>query len=282
MSPADAIPVFSLFGETGAFPDVVHCERIRDRAQGHGWVISPHRHSQMTQLLLLEEGRAVTRLDNAQFELEPGEMLYLPVQTVHGFDFAPGTEGQVISFPLPAHPSLHAGASDIATALAAPIRAMASPRITALGYMLTEQFEGAGLFRAQVALGLAHALLAALAEVGQASTANETAPARRMNLLDALIAEHMADGWRAADYASALSITPGQLSRICRTARGMGAQSYIEAALMTEACRMLAFTRIPIAEVGHRLGFTDPSHFARRFRLRQGETPTDYRNRFSG
>jgi AraC family transcriptional regulator, transcriptional activator of pobA len=92
----------------------------------------------------------------------------------------------------------------------------------------------------------------------------------------------MADGWGAADYAAALAMTPGQLSRICRAAAGTGAAAYIETATLTEACRLLAFTRMPVAEVGYRLGYADPSYFSRRFRARLSETPTDYRARIAG
>ncbi len=37
------------------------------------------------------------------------------------------------------------------------------------------------------------------------------------------------------------------------------------------------FERIPIAEIAWRSGFTNPSHFARRFRQRFGMAPADYR-----
>ena len=53
-------------------------------------------------------------------------------------------------------------------------------------------------------------------------------------------------------------------------------------AVMTEACRLIAFTRLPVAEVGYRLGYADPPYFSRRFRLRMGETPSAYRARVSG
>ena len=66
---------------------------------------------------------------------------------------------------------------------------------------------------------------------------------------------------------------------LCRGATGRSASQQIETARMTEAARLLAFTRMSAAEIGYRLGFEDPSYFSRRFRAVRGETPTDYRSR---
>ncbi|MEF9606167.1 helix-turn-helix transcriptional regulator, partial [Paracoccus sp. PXZ] len=79
----------------------------------------------------------------------------------------------------------------------------------------------------------------------------------------------------------ALSITPGHLNRICRAATGESASRHIEKAVMTEASRLLAFTRLSVAEIGYRLGFSDPSYFSRRFRVMTGQSPTTYRDRFT-
>ena len=283
MDDENRIPVFSLFGETGAFPDVVHCERIRDRAQGHGWVIAPHRHSQMTQLFYIEEGSAETKVDARSLSLGSGEFLYLPIHTVHSFEFSPGTEGLVLSFPLPILASIGPAREDLSGWLSAPITGRAEgPLVDLIGH-LVRRLGGAAPFRSQSVIGLAHAILAEVAEAGLSDRASRNSSAtERLQRLDALIARHLADNWRPGDYAAALSITTGQLSRICRQERGLSAGAYIEAAVMTEACRLLAFTRMPVAEVGYRTGFADPSHFSRRFRLSQGETPSDYRARFSG
>ncbi|WP_207101751.1 helix-turn-helix transcriptional regulator, partial [Paracoccus shandongensis] len=64
-------------------------------------------------------------------------------------------------------------------------------------------------------------------------------------------------------------------------ATGQGATRHIETVLMTEARRLLAFTRLPIAEIGHRLGFDDPPYFSRRFRVATGQSPSEYRGRFA-
>jgi AraC family transcriptional activator of pobA len=56
----------------------------------------------------------------------------------------------------------------------------------------------------------------------------------------------------------------------------------IAAAGMREACRMLAYTRQPVAQIGYGLGFDDPSYFSRAFRRAMGVAPAAYRAGFEG
>ena len=150
----------------------------------------------------------------------------------------------------------------------------------AVAQALAEATRSAGAFRAQRVVGLAHVVLADLAERSQAG---DDAPLPgRMQVLNALIAAHMAEGWSARDYATRLNVTTGHLSRLTRAATGQGAAAYIEGRVMAEASRLLAFTQLSVAEIGYRLGYADPSYFTKRFRKAQGEAPSDYRARFVG
>ncbi|HBM41366.1 MAG TPA: AraC family transcriptional regulator, partial [Sulfitobacter sp.] len=136
-------------------------------------------------------------------------------------------------------------------------------------------------FRAQIAVGLGHAVLASIAAWGTTQNRRNDAPQDdRLSRLDQLIGDPDSAGWMAKDFASTLGISTGHLSRLCRAAKGLSATAYIEARHVEEACRMLAFTRLSVAEVGYRLGFADPSYFSRRFRIVQGVTPSQYRQQF--
>lgn len=285
MSQPDSIPVFNLFGETSAFPDVVHCERIRDRARLHDWVIAPHRHRQMMQIFFMERGQATVRLDGDELRMGNGDYLFVPPWVVHGFAFRKGSEGMVMSFP--GHLTAASKLSDAldsasqARALARPWRAAAGSDHRQLMAHLARVFAQTGTYRASLLVGLAQALLAMVAQDIEHGSASTPSPGRqRMADFDRLIQSHMAEGWSVADYASALSVSPGHLNRICRAATATTAAHHIETAIMAEACRLLAFTRLPVAEVGYRLGYGDPSYFSRRFRLLQRQSPSDYRSRF--
>lgn len=282
MNAPKRIPDFNLFGETSAFPDVVHCERIVDRARLHDWTISPHRHREMVQLFFMHRGAAEARIDGQEYQLRDGSFLFIPRLAVHGFSFRRGSEGLVLSFPLPVAQSATGGSAELAGDLDRPIAGESDPGFAALCGQLLDAFAASGTYRAQLLTALAQALLVRIAEINASAHSREPSPAhRRMRDFDGLLARQLGSGWRAADYASALSITPGHLNRLCQTATGQSASRYIETAVMTEASRLLAFTRLPIAEIGYRLGFDDPPYFSRRFRAARGLTPTDYRAQFA-
>lgn len=267
------IPVFSLYGETSAFPDVVHCERVLDRARLHDWVITPHRHPQMSQILRIEGGEAQARADGEAMRLRAGDYLYIPAQVVHGFVFSQGAEGAVLSFPSPVTAGMM---PDMAPWLGAVRRGRVGARAGALMDDLQAVHAGAGTFRAQQLVGLTQVLLASLAEESDAAAPSA---GHALTRLESLIAANLGRGWTARDYAAAMNVTTSHLNRIIRAAKGHSLTAHLEAATMAEACRLIAFTRMPVAQIGYRLGFGDPSYFSRRFRRRMGESPSDYRLR---
>lgn len=282
MEPLAPIPVFALLGETDPFPDVVHCEAFSARAPVHGWRIPAHRHGQLSQLFLIETGELGAQVDGIGHVMGDGDFLFVPAQSVHEFTFRPDTAGQVISFPSTVVQSVGPSPDMVRAALSHPLSGPTPQAIAALAALLRDRMAATGAFRAQAGVALAHSILALLAEDATRDAPARTPADTRLADLDRLIARHIGDGWTLPDYAAALSVSAGHLSRLCRSATGQGAAAYIEGAVMEEACRMLAFTRLPVSGIGYRLGYADPSYFSRRFRAVRGISPTDYRAQFSG
>lgn len=281
MASTNNIPVFELYGETSSFPDVLHWERIRDRASGHSWNISPHRHSQMCQLFLIESGEAEAQIDGRSLNLPQHSYLYVPSQVVHSFLFAPDTEGSVLSFPLDVVNSIGPVSKDVLQGLQLFLQGSTPTDLNALIQLFIKRYSGTGIYRTQCIVGLAHAILSIIAETVCDTPENSNSmQSNRTQQLNYLIAKNLPNNWGPSNYASALSMSTGHLRRLCRQTLGMSTSAYIETMRMTEATRLLAFTKMPIAEVGYRLGFTDPSYFTRRFHKARKLTPTDYREQF--
>ncbi len=267
------IPSFALFGESEDFPDVIHCEQMVDRAQHHDWIIRAHRHSNLAQLFIIEKGAGSARLDGKELRLQDQTFIYVPKRCVHAFHVAAATVGHVFSFPHAIEGNAMPGSPQ--EALLNPITGALDHSLKAVSGLLMEAIGSTGLHRTLRIRALSEAMLAMVAEK-QPSAAIDT----RLREFDRLLLVHSGDGWRPRDYAEALCVTVGHLSRLCRRATGQGAGAYVEAFAMSEACRLLAFTRLSVAEVGYRLGFADPAYFSRRFRKSQGASPSDYRARF--
>lgn len=282
MHALSQIPAFSLYGEDDPFPDVVHCEGFSARAPIYGWQILPHRHGQIAQVFVVDDGVVDAQVDGVSYLLTDAMFLYVPEHCVHGFNFQPDTDGAVLSFPLALVRTIAPQTADLVAALAQPVSGVMSAQLGGLITSLRAMTAMPSALRAQALVGLAHCVLALIAQARLDGQDDDLRPvSARMQKLDALIAAHLADGWTASDYASALAISTGHLSRICRTATGVSAATYLEQKLMTEACRMLAFTLFPVSEIGYRLGYADPSYFSKRFRAVLKLTPTAYRAQFS-
>jgi len=70
-----------------------------------------------------------------------------------------------------------------------------------------------------------------------------------------------------------------QFSRVFKQVSGLTLCAYLNQVRMTHAVELLEESRDSIAEIALRLGFSDQSHFDRRFRRTFGRTPSEHRAR---
>ena len=277
MSRAPEIPAFQLYGEATAFPDMLHMEQIRDRAAGHDWTIRPHRHAHLFQVFLLFSGRIDFHLDGEAMALSPPVTLCVPPDSVHGFRFSCDTEGWVISLPVQHYPDLFGEGAELVGALARPRRQPPPAAMPEAVEALHHVWRGRGRFRRtelRARLGL---ILSALVESCPDPDARASDP--RLARFQTLIAAHATEHWPIGRHARALGLSERTLGRLCKAQTGLSPQALIEAHLMREASRMLAYTRMSAQSVAHALGFEDSSYFSRRFRAFAGLSPRAYRKR---
>ncbi|MCG6858044.1 MAG: helix-turn-helix domain-containing protein [Salaquimonas sp.] len=278
----NTIPIYNLYGESRDLPDVLHCETIVDRAQLHDWNIAIHRHTRLHQFFVITSGGGEAEIDGGKLELEPPMLINVPPSVVHRFRFEPFTEGLVITVPVEV---LEAGIGN-SDALAVLLRragtAQAGPDIVSLFHDIATE-------HADTAFGRAHALGAAVA-LAAARVARALKPvfegrhtnteAGYLRRFEALIETHFREHWKVADYARELTISPTHLSRVTRAESGQAASALIEARLMREARRALAYTNMTIAQIAYETGFDDPAYFTRAFTRSTGVPPSAWRRRF--
>ncbi|AVT38004.1 AraC family transcriptional regulator [Plantactinospora sp. BB1] len=87
---------------------------------------------------------------------------------------------------------------------------------------------------------------------------------------------------RVEDYAGRLDCSVRTLTRACLAATGRSAKQVIDERVALEARRLLAATDLPVAEVGRRLGFPEPTNFGRFFHREVGHSPGAFRAGLSG
>ena len=77
--------------------------------------------------------------------------------------------------------------------------------------------------------------------------------------------------------AARLGYSPRTLTRACLAATGRSAKQVIDDRVTLEAMRLLAVTDDPIADIGRRLGFPEPTNFGRFFARETGQSPGNFR-----
>lgn len=269
-----------LFGESSHLPDVMHCEPIAARSALHDWELAPHRHGRLHQLLMLQSGAGTAHLDGQALPLRALSLINVPAGNVHAFSFEPGTQGLVITLADEMLTTILAGADDVRLALGRAFVGEATAPMATVALQIWHEFKGLGSARALVLRGLCATLLGLAARVGAGADAAQ-AHAGRPELLqrfEKLVETHFLAHWSVADYANALAISPTHLSRLVRTATGEPASRLIEARLVREARRNLAYTNLRIATIADALGFADPAHFSRVFTRSVGVSPRQFRD----
>ncbi|MEY3427631.1 MAG: Arabinose operon regulatory protein [Pseudomonadota bacterium] len=271
---------YSLFGESTHLPDVLHCETIADRSVLHDWELAPHRHARLHQVLLVEKGGGSVTLDGKSHPLSQGSLVNVPPNHVHSFRFEKDTRGWVTTLADELMDELLVGVGTQRSEINQATVLQSDAFIAKTVQQIWLEFSSQEKARALMLRGLSGVLLAwvarqlAAASIGDAQ-ANDSVLVQRFK---ALIEQNFASHWKVSQYAKALSISPTHLSRLTRAANGMSALRMIEARLMREARRNLAYTNLSISSIAYTLGFSDPAYFSRVFTRDAGISPKAFRS----
>ncbi|MEH0985587.1 helix-turn-helix transcriptional regulator [Micromonospora sp. CPCC 205556] len=82
---------------------------------------------------------------------------------------------------------------------------------------------------------------------------------------------------RVEDYAARLGCSVRTLTRACLAVTGRSAKQVVDERVALQASRLLAATDEPVARIGRRLGFPEPTNFGRFFTREVGMSPGAFR-----
>jgi len=278
------IPSWQLYGENRGFPDVLHVERIADRAAGLGWQIAPHRHAHLHQIFLLQAGHAEASLEGRPLPVVLPCALNLPPAVAHGFRFAAGTEGFVLTLPVQEFAEVLGPQGEPAPVLARPFAIAANEPVLAAFQALSAEHAARGAHRRTRLRAQAVVLACDLARLAGAATrpALTERADPRVQHFQALVEARFRDGLAVSGYARALGLSPRHLNRLCQATLGLSASRLIAGVMVREARSLLVYTRMSVASIAYALGFQDPSYFTRAFQREVGLSPSAYRAQFDG
>jgi AraC family transcriptional regulator len=128
------------------------------------------------------------------------------------------------------------------------------------------------------ALALEGLLLEFLAEAWRWHlTANQRRPPRWAEQAREMLHARFAENLPLSFLAEAVGVHPVYLASAFRRHYGRSIGTYLRQLRVDYACRQLATTAAPLAEVALAAGFADQSHFSRVFKAHTGLTPAAFR-----
>ncbi len=289
MAAPGGIPRYYLYGDQGADVelDFLHIEPIRDRSGPHDWRIRPHSHPDHTQVLLVSTGGGSSRIEDRVLPIPAPGVLVIPAGIVHQIDFAPGTDGFVVTASLGCVKAAAAGDPRRAAAAARPASyplegtGVSIPAAGETFHWLHREFIWSAPGRRTAIMAQFMRVLVMVLRLSIAQQAPDpAAPDRDYDLLvryRALLEAHFRTQRSLAFYAGEMAVTPARLNAACKARAGKTASDLLYERIVMEAKRYLVYTESTVAQVAHLTGFDDPAYFNRFFTRRVGLSPGAFR-----
>jgi AraC family transcriptional activator of pobA len=289
-----AIPQFALYGENTPSDAVefVHIEDIYDRSSRNGWVIKPHRHSHLFQVLCMTQGAMKLQLEQDTQSLSGSCVVVSPVGVVHGFEFHPDTNGVVLSIAVNfpgvdkeneiAH--LLEGALSIPHVLRLRKRTAEAKQLLQSLQMLKLELANKQEEQAAALMALARLVLISVRRLVMQERRQESPSPPGVQLTDKfrnLLEAHYKEHWQTTDYADALHVSVSTLNRACSDTLGESAKKQVQMRLHVEARRRLTYTRETLDQIAWNLGYKDAAYFSRVFKAQEGLSPKEYRRQIN-
>ncbi len=251
---------------------------IAQNADTGRWRTEAMRSHAAPRLLYISKGQGRITIAGLTSGYGPNNMIYIPPNTMYGFEVGTTVFGQMLSIPLamagewPEEP-VHLRIRDVHAQkelfthfdnLERELKSSKAAHTRAAHYLV-------GI------LGVFFERQLQEHPADPTSNRSETSSARLVAAYTDLIERDFRSEKGVADYAAALGVTPTHLTRCCNQTCGRSAHALLSDRVLYEARLLLRDTRTPVQDIASRLGYTSPAYFTRAFQNQTGMTPTKFR-----
>lgn len=284
------IPHYFLYGEAAPSDALayVHIASLQESLPKHNYEIHPHRHDNLHQLLVVEQGSVLAEVNDKSREERGPCMLSIPPKEVHGFVHQPDVRGYIITIEQSFLLNLFSETEreEFPGLFRTPLIARPPPdsrtawTMEHLTPQLLGEYRNAETGQSSMIGAYLKILFILLQRSVEPTFLKEPQQEARianheqfMNLLESHYLKH----WSVDQYAEDLGLSSGRLNRLCQHYSGQNALEIIHERLLTEAKRQLIYTQLSAKEIGYKLGFNDPGYFSRFFSRKCGMTPGKFK-----
>jgi AraC family transcriptional activator of pobA len=276
-----------LYGEPAreVEPRFLHVEPIRLRSGRHDWIIAPHAHAALHQILFVTAGGGAMRVESDQFRIEPPALLFVPAGAIHAFDFTETTDGFVITVADAMVSEVARGDTLVALlrqrgSCSNALEARSADTLFGAFSALSQEFVWSAPGRM---LAITAELMRILVTAGRILGTRDQNPdetstdAPLIERFRRLIEQDFRRSASIASYAQKLAVTEDRLLATCQRRFQEPPLKLVHRRIMLEAQRWLLYTSMSIGDISEELGFRDPAYFSRFFSHRAGCTPRAFR-----
>jgi len=278
-------PDFFLYGEAAksAGPDFVHVEDLAERSKPGNWRIAPHKHADLCHFILITKGGGNILYESELMEFSSPRLLIVPANSVHGFSWQAPSEGQVLTVALPKLQQLSAEHEGLGGLFTQPgSLAVDDAACKAIGnamQAISQELAWTGLGQsAALQAGLLNVLVQAARQLQMHQKAPKGTEGhhRLVARFRQLVEERFRLREPVSTYARALAVSETSLRDAC-AATGQSPTAIRDQRAVLEAQRLLAFSAMPVADIGDSIGIEDPAYFSRFFTRHCGMSPARWR-----
>jgi AraC family transcriptional regulator len=240
--------------------------------------LPPHCHER-AYFCLIRRGTYREDFDGGRRYCGPHMLAFHPPREVHA-ESIDATD--VCSFNIEFTAAWARGFANGPLPLERPFDCDAGPAV-GLAVRLLDEFEHFDASSPLIVEGLMLELLGVCdRQVRDQQAGGQRLPPRWLRRIGDLLRERCADSWSLCELAATAGVHAGYLATAFRQHFGCTIGEYVRRQRIALACRSLAESDTPLADVALQAGFADQSHFTRTFKRQLGVTPAVYRKQESG